>query len=132
MANIKNMGMAETVLTNNNIQVKKGFLGLTTSYIYAPTGCKMRADQKGFDINNGEQVRQMFNGDLDFVKSELAKNGLPPTADNANTELNIFYAEDLQFVAMQVEQFKDFSYHPVTNVIIAKDADAQEILKYIL
>ena len=129
MANIKNMGMAETILSNGNIQVKKGFFGLTTSYTYAPTGSKMKAEQMGFDVSNGELVRKMLNGDLEYVKSELKKNGLPTTAGNANTELNIFYAEDHQFVAMQVEQYKDFTYRPVTDVIIGNGDDAKEILK---
>ena len=120
--------MAETILRNDYIQEKKGFLSLSTTYIYVPTGSKMKAEQKGFDMNGGKQVRMMLDGDIESLKNELTRKGLPRTSNNANTLLNLFYSEDHQFVAMQLEQFKDFSYQPVTEVITATGADARQIL----
>ena len=43
-------------------------------------------------------------------------------------QLNICYTEDLQFLAMQMEQFVDYLYKPTTDLVFAEGEDAQQIL----
>ena len=46
MAKIKKLGMAEELLANPHISVRKSCLGLVTNYIYNPTGGKIKVVQR--------------------------------------------------------------------------------------
>ena len=43
MASIKNLQMADTVLSNPNVEYRKGFMGLGSKAIYRPTGSPIAA-----------------------------------------------------------------------------------------
>ena len=128
MANIKNLGMAEEILANPQISVRKSFFGLVTNYIYKPTGSKIKVVQKNYTPDAGDSIKHMLNLGIEGLKKGLKGKGLPEPIAIGNMQLNICYTEDLQFLAMQMEQFVDYLYKPTTDLVFAEGEDAQQIL----
>lgn len=128
MANIKNLGMAEELLANPHISVRKSFFGMVTDHIYTPTGGKIKVVQKIYNPGDGDAVKRMLSLGAEGLKKELKGKGLPEPVNIGNIQLNICYSSDFQFVAMQMEKFVDFFYKPVTDLVVAEGDDARQIL----
>ena len=129
MANIKSLGMAEELLANPHISVRKSFFGLVTRYIYNPTGEKIRVNQKNYNPGgDGEAIKRMLSLGVEGLKKGLKSKGLPEPIAIGNMKLNICYTRDHQFLAMQMEQFMDYMYTPTTDLVVAEGEDAQQIL----
>ena len=128
MANIKNLGMAEQLLANPNISVRKSLFGLVTNYIYNPSGCNIKVVQKNYNPGDGDAVKRMLSLGVDGLKKGLKSKGLPNPIVIGNMQLNICFTKDCQFLAMQMEQFVDYLYKPITDLVIAEGEDAQQIL----
>ena len=128
MANIKNLGLAEALLANPHISVRKSFFGLVTNYIYNPTGGKIKVVQKNFNPGDGDAVKRMLSLGIDGLKKGVKNADFPQSVNVGNMLLNICYTDDLQFLAMQMSQFVDYRYRPTTELVIAEAEDAQQIL----
>ena len=128
MANIKRLGMAEELLANPHISVRKSFFGLITNYIYNPTGGKIKEVQKNYNPGDGDAIKHMLNLGIEGLKKGLKGKGLPAAIGIGNMQLNICFTEDFQFLAMQMEQFVDYLYKPTTGLVVAEGEDAQQIL----
>lgn len=128
MANIKNLGMAEELLANPHISVRKSFFGMVTDYIYTPTGGKIKVVQKIYNSGDGDAIKGMLSLGAEGLKKELKGKGLPEPVNIGNMQFNICYSSDFQFVAMQMEKFVDFFYKPVTDLVVAEGDDARQIL----
>ena len=128
MTNIKNLGMADELLANPNISVRKSFFGLQTNYIYNPTGGKIKVVQTNYNPGDGDAVKHLLSLGIEGLKKNLRGKGLPEPIAIGNMQLNICYTEDSQFLAIQMEQFVDYSYRPTTNLVVAEGEDAQQIL----
>ncbi len=128
MAKIKNLGMAEELLANPHISVRKSFFGMVTDYIYTPTGGKIHVIQKIYNPGDGDAIKGMLSLGTEGLKKGLKDKGLPEAGNIGNWQLNICYTEDFQFVAMQMEKFVDFFYKPMTDLVVAEGEDARQIL----
>ena len=128
MANIKSLGMAEELLANPHISVRKSFFGLVTNYIYNPTGDKIKVVQKCYNPGDGDTIKHMLSLGIEGLKKGFRGKGMPDPIAIGNMQLNICYTEDFQFLAMQMEQFVDYMYKPTTDLVVAEGEDAQQIL----
>ena len=128
MANIKSLGMAEELLANPHISVRKSFFGLVTNYIYNPTGDKIKVVQKCYNPGDGDTIKHMLSLGIEGLKKGFRDKGMPDPIAIGNMQLNICYTEDFQFLAMQMEQFVDYMYMPTTDLVVAEGEDAQQIL----
>ena len=128
MANIKKLGMAEQLLANPHISIRKSFFGLATAYIYNPTGSKIKVVQKNYNPGDGDSIKHMLSLGVESLKKGLKGKGLPQPIGIGNMQLNICYTEDHQFLAIQMEQFMDYLYQPTTDLVVAEGEDAQQIL----
>lgn len=128
MANIKSLGMAEELLANPHISVRKSFFGLVTNYIYNPTGDKINVVQKCYNPGDGDTIKHMLSLGIEGLKKGFRDKGMPDPIAIGNMQLNICYTEDFQFLAMQMEQFVDYMYKPTTDLVVAEGEDAQQIL----
>lgn len=128
MANIKSLGMAEELLANPHISVRKSFFGLVTNYIYNPTGDKIKVVQKCYNPGDGDTIKHMLSLGIEGLKKGFRDKGMPDPIAIGNMQLNICYTEDFQFLAMQMEQFVDYMYKPTTDLVVAEGEDAQQIL----
>lgn len=131
MAKIKNLGMAEELLANPHISVRKSFFGMVTDFIYNPTGGIIKVVQKIYNPGDGDAIKRMLNLGVEGLKKGLKDKGLPHPIDIGNMHLNICYTGDFQFVAMQMETFADFIYKPMTDLVVAEGEDARQILSAI-
>lgn len=120
--------MAEELLANPNISVRKSFFGLVTNYIYTPTGGKIKVVQKNYNPGDGDIIKHMLSLGVDGFKKGLKSKGLPEPIAIGNMQLNICFTKDHQFLAMQMEQFVDYLYKPTTDLVVAEGEDAQQIL----
>ena len=108
MANIKSLGMAEELLANPHISVRKSFFGLVTNYIYNPTDDKIKVVQKNYNPGDGDTIKHMLSLGIEGLKKGFRGKGMPDPIAIGNMQLNICYTEDFQFLAMQMEQFVDY------------------------
>ena len=120
--------MAEELLANPHISVRKSFFGLVTNYIYNPTGSKIKVVQKNYNPGDGDAIKRMLSLGVDGLKKGLKGKCLPEPIAIGNMQLNICFTEDYQFLAMQMEQFVDYLYKPTTDLVVAEGEDAQPIL----
>lgn len=129
MANIKNLGMAKELLVNPHISVRKSFFGLVTNYIYNPTGSKIKVVQKTYNPGkDGDSIKRMLSLGVEGLKKGLKGQGLSEPIAIGNMQLNICFSEDMQFLAMQMEQFMDYMMQPTTELVVTEGEDAQQIL----
>ena len=120
--------MAEELLANPHISVRKSFFGMVTDVIYTPTGSKIKVVQKIYNPGDGEAIKRMLSLGGEGLKKALKDKGLPDSINIGNMQLNICYSGDFQFVAMQMEKFVDFFYKPVTDLVVCEGDDARQIL----
>lgn len=128
MTNIKRLGMADELLANPHISVRKSFFGLVTNYIYNPTGAKIKVVQKNYNPSDGDPIKHILSLGIDGLKKGLKGKGLPAPIGIGNMQLNICFTEDFQFLAMQMEQFVNYLYKPTTDLVVAEGEDALQIL----
>ena len=109
MAKINHLEMGADVLALQDVQVKKGFMGLTVKLIYQPTNSVIKI------IEDGRKLENILSAAPKDVETAISK--FPVSAISmGNMKLQACISDDHQFVATQLLAFKDFSYKPVTEM----------------
>jgi len=125
MANVKNLEMAQEVFSNQHINVKKGFLGLSTTVTYQPTQSRVSARQLEFAPVDGPKIQAMLGLTGDKLANQVKNTGRLSTIPNGNYRLDLAMSDDHQFAALQLFQFKQLGYEQVSEVVIMEDKDAE-------
>ena len=89
MAKINHLEMGADVLALQDVQVKKGFMGLTVKLIYQPTNSVIKIKEKEYSVEDGRKLENILSA-------------APKDVEKA--------------IATQLLAFKDFSYKPVTEM----------------
>ena len=132
MANIKNMAMAEEIIANKNIETKKTLFGLSTAFVYTPTGSRVKGYQNEYGLDKAPIIKDIINAN-EVSSSEIAiKAGKVATAPNGPIRLDIAASDDRKFAAIQMSRFEDFSYKPVSDVKIFLGEDVGAVLDALL
>ena len=129
MANIKNMEMAQMLLSNQNIEEKKGLFGLSTKLVYKPTDSTIKGFNFEFDADNGQRMRSFLACPDDGVEEALKKNADIKVAPIGCYRLNACISDDHQFVALQLFSFSDFKYHSLGDAKIYEGKNAESLAK---
>ena len=129
MANIKHLEMAKKVFSYQHINVKKGFLGLTTTVTYQPTNSPVHAQQLEYTPTDGSKIERLITLSGTQLMEQVKKMEQLNTVPNGNYRLDLCFSGDHQFAALQLFQFKDFSYQSVSDGTIYEGHDAVAILK---
>lgn len=132
MANINKMKMAQTVISNEHITVKKGFLGLSTTVTYQPTGSKVNVTALNYSPEEGPKVKTIIGLKGSELAARVEKTEKIEQDGIGHYHLDLCYSDDHEFAAMQMLQFSDFNYGPVTEPVILEGADAKNILKLLV
>ena len=112
MAKINHLDMGAEVLALDDVQVKKGFMGLTIKLIYKPTNSAIKIKEKEYSLEDGKKLISILNSAPSEVESSIQK--FPVSAISmGNMKLQACH----QFVATQLLAFKDFGYQPVTEMV---------------
>ncbi len=128
MAKINHLEMGPTVLGLEEVTVKKGFLGMGMKLIYNPTNSVIKIKENEYSAEDGRKLAAILNSEPDQVEAAIAKFPISTTS-MGNVKLQACISEDHQFAAVQLMQFKDFDYHPTTEVRIYKGKAAEAFAK---
>ena len=132
MANVKHLKMAQTVISRSDIEVKNGFLGLSYTCIFKPTGSRLKVLQLELSPADGPKVRSLFGLAGSSLAAQVSKLGKFQPVPNGNYSLDLCYATDRQFAALQLFQFKHLDYEPVTDVFFLEGQEAATLLSLFL
>ena len=112
MAKIDHLEMGAKIMALDNIQVKKGFLGMGSKLIYKPTNSVVK------------RLETILATEPEHREEAISKNPVSPK-EIGNMKLEACISDDHQFVAAQLLGFKDFDYIPLTEVHIYEGKTAE-------
>jgi len=121
------MEMASKVVSLDSVSKKKGFLGLTTKYVYNPTNSQLNGRFIEYKSEMEKSLLNILDGNID----EMAK--LPGgylrnnAADLGTLRLDICESADGNFYALQLFRYDQYIYKPLSDVKVFEGANAAEI-----
>ena len=124
MAKIDHLEMGAQIMALDNIQVKKGFLGMGSKLIYKPTNSVVKVKEKEYSAEDGRRLETILTTEPDHMEEAISKNPVSPK-EIGNMKLEACISNDHQFAAAQLLGFKDFDYIPVTEVHIYEGKTAE-------
>lgn len=128
MAKINHLEMTENLMTLNDIEVKKGFLGWSIKLIYKPTNSVLKVKEQEYTVDDGKKLVSILSSAPENVEAAISK--FPVSAVGmGNMKLEACISQDGQFVAAQLLSFKDFSYQPVTEMKVYTGKTAEAFVK---
>lgn len=128
MANIKNLQMWESICADARISISKSLFGLRTTATFKPTNSVIDANTFEYSPEEGKRVKNI----LDMPKEKMADaigNFCPKTVDYGNYKSEVCASRDGAFLAVQLFQFVQLNYEPVTGVLIFEGKEAATISK---
>ena len=128
MAKINHLEMTENLMTLNDIEVKKGFMGWSIKLIYNPTNSVLKVKEQEYTVEDGKKLASILSSAPENVEAAISK--FPVSAVGmGNMKLEACISQDGQFVAAQLLSFKDFSYQPVTEMKVYTGKTAEAFAK---
>ena len=107
MAKINHLEMGADVLALQDVQVKKGFMGLTVKLIYQPTNSLIKIKEKEYSAEDGRKLENILSAAPQDVETAISK--FPVSAINmGNMKLQACISDDHQFVATQLLALQGF------------------------
>ena len=127
MAKIKNLHMADAVISNNDIQVTSTFFGLGEKATYLPTDSRITARVYDYTASDGERMASLLSKSIDEI-AQFVKNGnIVATVPIGNVRAETCVTADNQFLMVQLLRFIDFDYRPMTDVQVFVGSDAEVV-----
>jgi len=129
MANIKNMEMAAKLISLDNIELQKKFFGLSSKYVYTPTGSELKGEYREYKSEEERALMTIINGSIGETQ-ELANGYLTDHAATLGAlRLDVCTTADKQFAALQLFRYDQYIYKPLCEVKTFAGAKAQEIYR---
>lgn len=128
MANIKNLQMWKTICSDARISVKKSMFGLHTHAIYNPTGSIIDAYILEYSASDGNQMMQILNSSGMDLAHRIG-DFHPQPIINGNYLAEVCVSRDGFFLVVQLKQFIQLNYEPVTGILIFEGEDAHIVGK---
>lgn len=129
MASIKNLQMADTVLSNPNVEYKKGFMGLGSKAIYRPTGSPITARVLDYTADMGRKLLDVMACQPQELDKKLGSAEAIEATQIGSNHLEVCLSRDHQFAALQLFTFSDLVFKPLSEVKIYEGHAAQLIAK---
>ncbi len=128
MAKINHIEMGAEVMALGDVQVKKGFLGLTTKLIYKPTNSIIKVKENEYSVEDGKKLSNILSAAPEELETAISENMVSDTS-MGNTKLQACISDDHQFASVQLLTFKDFDFKPVTEMKVYTGKAAEAIAK---
>lgn len=128
MAKINHLVMGAKVMALNNIEVKKGFLGLGTKLIYKPTDSVVKIKENEYSAEDGKKLETILAAKPENLDDTISKNPVY-VKELGNARLEACVSSDHQFAAVMLLSFKDLSYSPVTGMHVYEGKAAEAFAK---
>lgn len=129
MSNFKNKELEKAILSNQDIEVKKGFLGLGKKYIYKPTKSNIRIVCEYFNNEKGNNIEKLLSKPIDEIAKEIETKPQIEGDQMGNIQLEAAISDDGQFVAYQIAKYSDFEYVAEGEVKIYTGEEAKIVAK---
>lgn len=126
MANIKNLRMWESICTDARISIQKSLFGLRTMAIYTPTNSVIDAKSLDFSPEDGARLKRLLTMRHENVAAAIGDFS-PKTVENGNYLAEVCASHDGEFLSIQLFQFLQLNYEPVTEVLIFEGQDAEAL-----
>ncbi len=126
MASYKHMEMAKALSNDSRIEIRKGFLGLSTSLYYTPTGAKINLMVNEYAADMEKRLTRLLQKDGGEWRLEV-ENGKLPTVPVGQFRLEAAYAQDGGYLALQLFRFVDFTYSPHSEMVVYEGDDAKAV-----
>ena len=128
MAKIQHMEMGATVMSLDEIKVKKGFLGLSVKLVYMPTNSAIKVKENEYSAEDGRRLESILATEPENIEEAISK--FPVSAIGmGNVKLQACISKDFQFAAVQLLSFQDFDYKPITDVCVYEGEAAKAIAR---
>ena len=130
MARLKNLAMADVIARHKHINIRKSFFGLIETVIYNQTGSEVEIKQIEYSSESGKEIEKLLQAPK--LKDALASIGKIKQRPMSNVRLDICVSKDHQFIALQLFNYYDLMFHPVTETKILEGQDADLMAKAVL
>ena len=117
--------MAAALSTYSHIEIKKSLF--STKAIYTPTQSLVKAIILEYTPTEGGRVARLLDMPLDKMAADIQEKGKPVAVANGNYRLELCLSDDHQFCALQLFQFGDFRYNPISEPRFYKGKDVEAI-----
>lgn len=128
MAKINHFVMGTKVMALDNIEVKKGFLGLSTKLIYKPTNSEVKIKENEYSAEDGKKLETILASKPEDMADAISKHPVS-VKELGNARLEACVSSDRQFAAAMLLSFKDLSYTPVTDLRVYEGKAAEAFAK---
>ena len=128
MSKINHIEMGAEVMALDVIEVKKGFLGMSTKLIYKPTNSTVKVKTNEYTVEDGKRLEKILNTEPENIEATI-QNFPVSNIGMGNVKLDACISDDCQFVAVQLLSFKDFNYQPISGVKVYTGKAAKAIAK---
>lgn len=128
MAKINHFVMGTKVMALDNIEVKKGFLGLSTKLIYKPTNSEVKIKENEYSAEDGKKLETILASKPEDVADAISKHPVS-VKELGNARLEACVSSDRQFAAAMLLSFKNLSYTPVTDLRVYEGKAAEAFAK---
>ena len=116
--------MWDSIRKDNRIVTKSSWLGLRTTALFAPTQSVIEARKIEYTPGDGERLLRILTGKRDAMLQSLSEFSAQPTV-NGNYMLELCRSRDGSFAALQLSQFRQMIYEPVTDLIVLDGIEAE-------
>ena len=128
MAKINHLEMGDYVMSLEDIQVKKSFMGLSTKLIYKPTNSVSKIKEKEYSVEDGRKLEELLSTSPESMEATI-NNLSVSSIGMGNAKLQACLSDDHQFAAVQLLTFKDFDYQPISDVKVYTGKTAEAFTK---
>ncbi|MBQ6747178.1 MAG: hypothetical protein IJR07_09080 [Bacteroidaceae bacterium] len=132
MASLKNLTMFADIVKNEHIDIRKSFFGLREKYYFNQTGSELEVKQIEFTTEAGKQLEVLLKTPINKLADTLADCGKIQQRPMSNVRLDICVSKDRQFLALQLFNYYDLMFHPVTGVRVLEGKNAQLMANAVL
>ncbi|GEM_PF-1630852 len=127
MANINNMPMKDTLLGLSDIAIKKAFLGLGTNIIFKNTESPLKGYELYYSSKELGALNSLIDGSTEKLDAEYIKVKLSAFKESGSILLDVCMSKDKKFIGLQILQYSDFQYKPLSKSRFFENDEAAHI-----
>lgn len=130
MANFNKLAMSAELLSRNDLRIESTLLGLSKKLVYTPTGATVNVKKCNYNPEAVAHLQRIIDSDGHGL-SAAVKACHVERLEIGNIELDACISTDKQFAALQLLQFIDYTYQPISKVAFFVGEQAQLVASVI-
>lgn len=131
MANLKNLEMGKSLLSNKDLCFKRSMMGLFTQCVYQPTGSPIKLVRNDYRLEVGTRLVKMLDQPVDKALLHAPSLKLDKL-EVGNVRVEACVSADRQFLAVQVLRYEDFVFKPMCEPHFYTGDEASVMSKVLL